>query len=256
VLCERVLCASMTRGAVNALLALVLASSDALSVGSAPHSRRAFRRSHQPGEPRMAVIEAYDLVPMLSCLDQSSSYTGVLACFDTLSPWLQITDDGVVFSETAVAGFLGGTVGVIGTVTATFIKRDEVKERLKCPYCEGSGQLACGTCLGLGTISMMEGEEMVTKTCPQCEGTGTVVCINCQGSGVSVPEDILQKLGDSEVGFTEEDYIGLFDEVKFPTIYTENEVTHTVKAAPSTADEDARELGVAEASALPDKDVP
>ena len=54
--------------------------------------------------------------------------------------------------------------------------------------------------------------------CEQCEGTGTVVCINCQGSGVSVPEDILQKLGDSEAGLTEEDYIGLFDEVKFPTL--------------------------------------
>jgi len=48
--------------------------------------------------------------------------------------------------------------------------------------------------------------------CPNCEATGTVVCINCQGSGRSVPEDLFQKLGDEEVRFTEEDYIGLFDE--------------------------------------------
>jgi len=52
-------------------------------------------------------------------------------------------------------------------------------------------------------------EGMVRHECGTCEGTGTVVCINCQGSGVQVPEDILQKLGDSEVGFTEDDYIGL-----------------------------------------------
>ena len=39
------------------------------------------------------------------------------------------------------------------------------------------------------------------------EGSGTVVCINCQGSGLSVPDDFLQVLGDEEVGFTEEDYV-------------------------------------------------
>merc|ERR1719203_811791 len=108
---------------------------------------------------------------------------------------------------------------------------------------------------------MMEGEEMVTRPCEQCEGTGTVVCINCQGSGVSVPEDILQKLGDSEIGFTEEDYIGLFDEVKFPTILNveADEPSHTVKApAPAEVSAqvavDARELAVAEASAVAESD--
>jgi hypothetical protein len=42
-----------------------------------------------------------------------------------------------------------------------------------------------------------------------------VVCINCQGSGLSVPDEFLQVLGDEEVGFTEQDYIGLFDEAPF-----------------------------------------
>ena len=44
-----------------------------------------------------------------------------------------------------------------------------------------------------------------------------MVCINCQGSGLNVPDDFVQALGDTEQGFSEDDYIGLFDEVKFPT---------------------------------------
>ena len=30
-------------------------------------------------------------------------------------------------------------VGAVGTLIATFVKRDQVKDRLKCPYCEGTG---------------------------------------------------------------------------------------------------------------------
>jgi len=123
-------------------------------------------------------------------------------------------------SEAAAGGFIGGSVGVIGTVVSTFMKRDQVKDRLKCPYCYGTGQIVCGRCYGTGlTTSKIAGtDEWQESDCNTCERAGTVVCINCQGSGLSVPEDILQKLGDSEVGFTEEDYIGLFDEVKFPTL--------------------------------------
>ena len=30
-------------------------------------------------------------------------------------------------------------VGAVGTLVATFIKRDQVKDRLKCVYCDGTG---------------------------------------------------------------------------------------------------------------------
>jgi len=172
----------------------------------------------------VSMLEAYDLVPVVNCLKSGSTADAVQACFDTISPWFAITDEGdVVFSEAARAGFTGGTIGVLGTVISTFIKRDEVKDRLKCPYCGGSGFIPCGTCCGRGTLMILdsaEGEEprWREEPCPDCEGTGDILCINCQGSGVSVPEEFLQKLGDTETGFTEEDWIGLFDEVKFPTV--------------------------------------
>lgn len=88
----------------------------------------------------------------------------------------------------------------------------QVKDRLKCTYCAGTGQITCGRCFGAKMIELRDPsapDGVLRHECGTCESTGTVVCINCQGSGVQVPEDILQKLGDSEVGFTEDDYIGL-----------------------------------------------
>ena len=158
----------------------------------------------------------------------------VKICFDNINPWVELTQEGrLLFSETATAGFIGGSVGVVGTVVATFIKRDEVKDRLKCSYCDGEGQITCGVCLGTGTVEVRVEDSTGdaswrSEPCATCEGTGSVVCINCQGSGLAVPEDILQKLGESEAGFTDDDYIGLFDEVKMPTI----EVPRSVSSQP------------------------
>ena len=142
---------------------------------------------------------------------------------DSLSPWLQIDADSgdVQFSASAINGFIGGTVGVVGTVLATQKKKAEVKDRLTCVYCGGSGTIKCGTCAGTGSL-LAEGvtsftEGAATQACGTCEGTSHVVCINCQGSGLNIPDDFLQKLGDAEAGFTDDDYIGLFDEVKFPS---------------------------------------
>ena len=57
---------------------------------------------------------------------------------------LQVTDEGdVVLSQGAINGFLGGSVGAVGTLIATLVKRDQVKDRLKCPYCEGTGIIQC-----------------------------------------------------------------------------------------------------------------
>jgi hypothetical protein len=36
-------------------------------------------------------------------------------------------------------------VGAVGTLIATFVKRDQVKDRLKCPYCEGTGLIQCAS---------------------------------------------------------------------------------------------------------------
>eukprot|EP00908_Phaeocystis_cordata_P016954 Transcript_28273.p1 GENE.Transcript_28273~~Transcript_28273.p1 ORF type:complete len:185 (-),score=48.58 Transcript_28273:256-810(-) len=109
-------------------------------------------------------------------------------------------------------------VGAVGTLVATFIKRDQVKDRLKCVYCDGTGIIQCGKCLGSSQLAFQDAATGVINYagCGYCEASGSVVCINCQGSGLNVPDDFVQALGDSESGFSEDDYIGLFDEVKFP----------------------------------------
>ena len=160
---------------------------------------------------------APDLMPVVDCL-KLDGMDSVQECMDSISPWMEITEDGDLnFSLNAVNGFIGGSVGVLGTVISTMIKKNEVKDRLKCTYCDGTGQILCGHCLGTGSL-LVKGEsgELAPVTCPNCEGSGTVVCINCQGSGLSVPDEFLQVLGDEEIGFTEEDYIGLFDETPIP----------------------------------------
>ena len=84
--------------------------------------------------------------------------------------------------------------------SATRVKKDQVKERLACTYCDATGQILCGHCLGSGIVSFKDDTgATVSEPCSNCEGTGTVVCINCQGSGISVPEDFLIVLGDEEV---------------------------------------------------------
>ena len=55
-------------------------------------------------------------------------------------------------------------------------------------YCEGTGRILCGMCLG---------EAGGCNTCT--DRRGTVLCINCQGSGMAVPEELMQILGDAEV---------------------------------------------------------
>ena len=174
----------------SAVLLLLVASLQpswqwSLSSGPLPHSSG--RLSHCSGvgggsclrrSSDAMMFEAYDLAPVVGCL-QSPDMDAVQVCLDNFSPWLQITDGGeVIFSDKAIAGFIGGSVGVVGTVIATLFKRDEVKDRLKCTYCAGTGQITCGRCFGSGTVSM-NGQ---SETCPTCEGTGTVVCINCQAT--------------------------------------------------------------------------
>ena len=164
------------------------------------------------------MFEAYDLFPVVDCL-KLDNMDAVQMCMDKIEPWIELTGDGINFSLNAVNGFIGGSVGVVGTVIAAQIKKGQVKDRLTCVYCDGTGQILCGHCLGPpGVLSYTDddGKLVLGEDCANCEKTGSVVCINCQGSGLSVPDDFLKVLGDEEVGFTEEDYIGLFDETPIP----------------------------------------
>jgi hypothetical protein len=99
---------------------------------------------------------------------------------------LEAAGASVVFERGALrifdpdlAAFVGGAVGVIGTLESIMSRRRAVRERLTCVYCDGAGTLTCGVCLG-------SGRDARSAPCPNCKGAGTVACVSCQGSGNSV----------------------------------------------------------------------
>lgn len=160
----------------------------------------------------MGPFQLFDLAPILDCMQLPTPGEQEM-CMEAAEPWLRITmDGGIRLSDGAIKGIAGGAIGVLGTVGVALTRKKEVKDRLKCMYCDGTGQITCGRCLGTGVrrFTNSDGVDM-TEVCPNCEGKGTIMCINCQGSGRSVPDDIFDRLGDEEQGFTEEDYIGIFD---------------------------------------------
>jgi hypothetical protein len=205
------------------LLLLLCAWLPSACFGLSLHALPARGCSRAPGgfaqrAGHVSLLEAYELLPVMECL-KLNTMDQVQACMDVVEPWLRVGDGGdVTVSQGAINGFTGGTFGVIGTLAFTQLKKGQVKDRLKCLYCDGTGQITCGHCLGTGKITYMnDANELVTEPCTNCDASGTVVCINCQGSGLTVPDDFLQVLGDEEMGFTEDDYIGLFDETP-PTL--------------------------------------
>ena len=52
-----------------------------------------------------------------------------------------------------------------------------LQEKRRCIYCEGSGYLTCGNCVGTG-VSGGEG-----AMCANCAGTGKVMCTSCLCTG-------------------------------------------------------------------------
>mmetsp|Transcript_2172 Transcript_2172/g.6935 ORF Transcript_2172/g.6935 Transcript_2172/m.6935 type:complete len:146 (-) Transcript_2172:283-720(-) len=99
---------------------------------------------------------------------------------------LQAAGANVVFERGALrildpdlAAFVGGAVGVIGTLESIMSRRRAVRERLTCVYCDGAGTLTCGVCVGSGRNS-------AGMPCVNCNGLGKVACVSCQGSGNSV----------------------------------------------------------------------
>ena len=156
-------------------------------------------------------LEAFDLVPVVECLKESDA-AKMQACMDILEPYFAVNEDGaVLISERFRNGFTGGAFGVIGTLFFTLRKKQEVKDNLVCAYCDGSGHIDCGRCLSHGKMQIEGSMPPAYGPCTNCDATGMVCCINCQGSGRSLPEDLFQKLGDEEEGFSDDDYIGLFD---------------------------------------------
>ena len=86
---------------------------------------------------------------------------------------------GHVTAEGLASAFLGGTVGAVGPVVAIEAKRVKVKKSKQCPYCDGTGAIACAACLGTG---LTDGEP-----CRLCGGRTVHTCENCKGRGRFIP---------------------------------------------------------------------
>lgn len=211
-----------TYARAGALKGLLLASANAARLQNP--KRRSVPRMDNP-------LQLFDLAPMLEC-SKLPTQGEIAACMETLEPWLKVEEGfKVAFSDGAKNGFIGGCFGALGAVAALLTRKQEVKDRLRCMYCDGTGQIACGRCLSTGTlrIKASDGKGFVTVPCHTCNNEeATITCINCQGSGRSVPDEVFKKLGDEEQGFTEDDYLGLFDNVP------SGGPTHVVKPKHST----------------------
>ncbi|CEM11567.1 unnamed protein product [Vitrella brassicaformis CCMP3155] len=101
----------------------------------------------------------------------------------------------------ASAAWVGGSVGVAGSLTAIMLKAEKVKSRDNCAFCKGSGALVCGNCHGNRFVLMKRGggnieeadEDCRRYTCPTCNGLGIVTCVNCQGDGLAIPPVLNRK---------------------------------------------------------------
>lgn len=74
-----------------------------------------------------------------------------------------------------VASFCGGSVGVLSALLVVEVNNVKKQQRNRCHYCEGTGYLSCGACVGTGRE---EGTQ-----CACCAGTGKVMCTGCFCTG-------------------------------------------------------------------------
>jgi len=113
-----------------------------------------------------------------------------------------------------IAGLLGGSIGVIGTLVYYEKRRFKMLERVLCPYCQGSGFLTCAVCHGAESLQVRPGAEGAQDgsggaaedeiLCPNCDGAGAVMCPNCKGEGLSMPGQLLRQTLDIEMDDLEE----------------------------------------------------
>lgn len=78
-----------------------------------------------------------------------------------------------------VASFCGGSVGVLTSLLVVETNNTKMQEKRKCIYCEGTGYLPCGNCMGTGVTEDENGK----STCSYCSGSGRVMCTACLCTG-------------------------------------------------------------------------
>lgn len=79
-----------------------------------------------------------------------------------------------------VASFCGGAVGVLTSLLVVEANNTKIQSKRRCIYCEGTGYLPCGNCVGTGT---MEDDNGRLSTCSFCSGSGKVMCTACLCTG-------------------------------------------------------------------------
>jgi len=75
-----------------------------------------------------------------------------------------------------VASFCGGSVGVLSALLVVEVNNVKAQKRNRCHYCDGTGYLSCGNCVGVGV-------EEGGAACVCCAGTGKVMCTGCLCTG-------------------------------------------------------------------------
>ncbi|KXZ44851.1 hypothetical protein GPECTOR_61g804 [Gonium pectorale] len=76
-----------------------------------------------------------------------------------------------------VASFCGGAVGVLSALLVVEINNVEKQTKNRCFYCEGTGYLMCGHCVGSGI------DPATKELCPYCAGSSKVMCTSCLCTG-------------------------------------------------------------------------
>ena len=105
-----------------------------------------------------------------------------------------------------VASFCGGAVGVLSALLVVEQSNVKKQRRGRCHYCEGTGYLLCGSCMGSGVDPALSrsggggalaaaaaagGAPLASSSpgggsscsCPNCSGTGKVMCTGCLATG-------------------------------------------------------------------------
>ena len=89
-----------------------------------------------------------------------------------------------------VASFCGGAVGVLTSLLVVEANNAKIQVKRRCIYCEGTGYLTCGNCMGAGVapegvVAAVSGTASSASdcTCSFCSGTGKVMCTACLCTG-------------------------------------------------------------------------
>mmetsp|Transcript_9134 Transcript_9134/g.21507 ORF Transcript_9134/g.21507 Transcript_9134/m.21507 type:complete len:302 (+) Transcript_9134:88-993(+) len=171
----------------------------------------------------MSAVDPNNVIDVITQVAVAAKAVGTdMEIYVPPNPFQGSVDDGVHIKSWL--GFLGGTVGVVGTLATYEMGRFRMKQRIVCPYCEG-GVITCGMCLGEGNVipqkmssggsgndagpspGSMASQLQSQCGCPNCGGIGVVACVNCKGEGVTIP--IMLQRKQNEFGSVDEFDIAL-----------------------------------------------